>query len=148
MIGGPRRSGPLCEYLRSYRRVNVNASLSYPSILDVGHHLAGMGCCKVLILVAVTLSLVNSVLSFRHEAVPDASLDTQDAALLEVFQVYPPPLSSTNRRGSTTCSYTLMNHVFSNSAGRPYIGKHPIFTFRLIQAHIGLSVATTGTLRS
>src|SRR5436309_1029253 len=94
--------------------------LSDSSIFDMGHHLARMRCCKVLILVAVTLSLVNSVLSFRHEAVPDASLDTQVAALVEVFQVYPPPRSSTNRRGATTCSYILMNHVFSNSAGRPY----------------------------
>jgi hypothetical protein len=99
----------------------------------LGYHFAAMGCCKVLILVAVTLSLANSVLSFRHEVVPDAGLDAQDKeALLEVFQVYPPPLSSADRRSSTTCSYTLMNHVFSNSAGRPYIGKHPVFAFRLI----------------
>ena len=91
-----------------------------------------MGCCKLLILAVVTLCLVKSVLTLRHEVAPEAGLDARDEALLEVFQVYPPPLSPSDRRGSMTCSYTLMNHVFSNSAGRPYIGKHPIFKFRLI----------------
>ena len=85
---------------------------------------AAMGSCRVLILLAITLSLSLSASSFQHEAVSYANLATDDAALLEVFQVYPPPISHANSRGSTVCSYTLMNHVFSNSAGKPYVGKY------------------------
>jgi hypothetical protein len=83
-----------------------------------------MASCRVLILWAIALSLSLSVSSLRHEAVSYTHLATHDTALLDVFQVYPPPISATNRLGSTACTYTLMNHVFSNSAGKPYVGKY------------------------
>jgi hypothetical protein len=73
-----------------------------------------------VLLVALLTALSIPSLALRNEAVSFASgLDT---ALLEVFQVFPPPLSPTDRLGSTVCSFTLMEHVFSNSAGKPYIG--------------------------
>jgi Peptide N-acetyl-beta-D-glucosaminyl asparaginase amidase A len=85
-----------------------------------------MASCRVLILWTILLSLAHSVSSLRHEAVSYTHLSTHghDTALLDVFQVYPPPISATNRLGSTACTYTLMNHVFSNSAGKPYVGKY------------------------
>ena len=61
-------------------------------------------------------------LSFRHEPVSSTTLEHGDESLLEVFQVYPPPLSPEDLVGSTECSFTLMNHVFADSAGKPYIG--------------------------
>lgn len=61
-------------------------------------------------------------MSFRHEAVSSATAEDGDESLLEVFQVYPPPLSPEDALDSTGCSFTLMNHVFADSAGKPYIG--------------------------
>jgi hypothetical protein len=46
----------------------------------------------------------------------------QPQGLLQVLQVYPPPLSPKQLIGSTACSYTLMSHVFARSADRPFIG--------------------------
>jgi hypothetical protein len=61
-------------------------------------------------------------LSFKHEAVSSATVENGDDSLLEVFQAYPPPLCPEQLLGSTGCSFTLMNHVFADSAGKPYIG--------------------------
>jgi len=43
-------------------------------------------------------------------------------ALLEVFQVYPQALSVDELDGSLACPYTLMEHTFAHSAGKPYTG--------------------------
>jgi hypothetical protein len=45
-----------------------------------------------------------------------------DGPLLEVFQVHHPPVSQADLLGSTACSFTLMRHVFGNSAGSPFVG--------------------------
>jgi hypothetical protein len=61
--------------------------------------------------------------SFRHEAVSNTTLEDGGRSLLEVFQAFPAPLSPKDLIGSTVCSYTLMNHVFADSAGKPYVGE-------------------------
>ena len=72
------------------------------------------------LLVALLAVLSIPSLALRNEAISFASYSAKP--LLEVFQVFPHPLSPTERRGSTVCSYTLMEHIFSNSAGNPYVG--------------------------
>jgi hypothetical protein len=73
-------------------------------------------------LLVVTCLAVPS-LSLRHAFAPeDVFRSSQDSSLREVFQVYPPPISPKDLVGSTVCSFTLMNHVFGNSAGKPFIG--------------------------
>jgi hypothetical protein len=67
------------------------------------------------------LVLASPSTALRHDAVSDNIVSETDA-LLEVFQVYPPPLSPTDVKGATACSFTLMHHVFGNSAGNPFVG--------------------------
>ena len=59
--------------------------------------------------------------SLRHVTVSEQVSDTP--LLLEVFQVYPPPLNPEELKGSTVCSYSLMQHTFAHSAGKPYVGE-------------------------
>ena len=75
------------------------------------------------ILWTAILVLSGSSLSFRHEAVSSATLQDGGRSLLEVFQAFPAPLSANDLLGSTVCSYMLMNHVFADSAGKPYVGE-------------------------
>jgi len=68
--------------------------------------------------------LLTHVDSLRHEL--DAGLPrghTQQAGLLEVFQVNRPPLTPQEIAGSTSCTIALMSHNFGNSAGAPFQGK-------------------------
>jgi len=59
-------------------------------------------------------------------------LEDGDRPLLEVFQAFPPPLSPKDLQDSTACSYPLMNHVFGNSAEKPYVGATSL---SLMQTH-------------
>src|SRR5271169_1659046 len=68
------------------------------------------------------LALSRASSSLRHETVSGSMLEDGDRPLLEVFQAFPPPLSPKDLLDSTVCSYPLMNHVFGNSAGKPYVG--------------------------
>src|SRR5216110_1466327 len=61
--------------------------------------------------------LLRPCCSFRREAVSSNAAENGGESLFEVFQVYPPPVSSSDLVGSTTCSFILMNHVFADSAG-------------------------------
>jgi hypothetical protein len=75
------------------------------------------------------------------------------APLLEVFQVYPPPLSPSDLLDSTACSFTLMNHVFGNSAGNPFVGtiaynSNILVVKSDVKVLTSLSVAMIGTLPS
>lgn len=81
-------------------------------------------------LLAVLLSVLLT--AFPVLSKPFASLGRENALinnyerlstpLLEIFQVFPPPLSPNDLLGSTVCSFTLMNHVFGKSAGKPFVG--------------------------
>jgi hypothetical protein len=74
-------------------------------------------------LLALVLAFASRSLCFRHDTTCDNTIiEDGSTPLLEVFQVYPPPLSPKDLVGSTVCSFTLMHHVFADSAGKPYIG--------------------------
>lgn len=60
--------------------------------------------------------------SLRHEISSGPRFEDGDRPLLEVFQAFPPPLNPEDLPDSAVCSYPLMNHVFGNSAGKPYVG--------------------------
>jgi hypothetical protein len=68
------------------------------------------------------LMLIISYLSnlpWVNTQYPVSQLDKQ---LLEVVQVYAPPVSPKDSEGLSSCSFTLMEHVFGQSAGKPFIG--------------------------
>jgi hypothetical protein len=85
--------------------------------------------CVVLFGAAVSiLSQQCSSLSFRYDELISSNFyKSEDPSLLEVFQVFPPPLSSEELDGSSSCSFTLMHHVFAESAGNPYVGMASLF---------------------
>src|SRR5579859_810736 len=70
----------------------------------------------------------------------------QQRPLLEIFQVAPPPLSPKEKKGATACSFTLMQHVFGNSVGDPFIGNN-YRSLTYCQALINLCVAVIGMQR-
>ena len=77
----------------------------------------------MLFCLLLTACLALPSLSLRHPiSLQDVAGTSQDSSLREVFQAYPPPISPKDLVGSTTCSFKLMNHVFGNSAGKPFIG--------------------------
>lgn len=87
---------------------------------------------RFALLWTVLLALSIPSFSFRHEVVSSTTLEDGDGSLLEVFQAFPPPLNSKDLLGSTACSFLLMNHVFANSEGKPYVGAIVSYSAQLI----------------
>lgn len=85
-----------------------------------------MSLISMLYIAIGLLVMASSSTALWHDAVSDNSV-SETGALLGVFQVSPPPLSPTDLKKATACSFTLMHHVFGNSAGNPYVGtKFPL----------------------
>ena len=73
-----------------------------------------------LVLTVIVIILSNVCLGVR--GVRTSYPKSKSTSLREVIQVYPPPLSPEALKGSTSCSFTLMEHVFGESAGKPFVG--------------------------
>lgn len=115
-------------------RVDQRFWLSY---IHTEPHLNGGGCSRLRLQSVQNMHSLSALLFLATFCLSDisalsrhplrsyafaSSSELQQRELLEVFQVYPPPLSPNQLVGSTACSYTLMNHVFGHSADRPFIG--------------------------
>src|SRR5271156_4348790 len=99
-----------------------------------------------LVLTVSVLILSNVSFGFRTISSPKST----PRSLREVIQVYPPPLSPKDLNGSISCSFTLMEHVFAQSAGKPYVGT--LYASQFIsdskQEHTNLCAVISGMLQS
>ena len=76
----------------------------------------------VIYLITSIVFLWNAVFATTSEGDSYAGRGYLETPLLETFQVYAPPLSPIDLEGATSCSVTLMDHLFAQSAGVPFVG--------------------------